>query len=83
MSFVTMEMNSQEFPLYITVELVDWRNERWVWRERCTRRVAACHSEGECEFRSPRNEKLDRNVLVTAESQDGRRVPIVSNCSSK
>lgn len=77
MSFVTLTVNSPEFPLYVTVELVDWRNERWVWRELIpdasqplTLRVS--------EFRSPRSEKRYwyRNILVTAESEDGRRVPI-------
>ena len=81
MSVLTMEIDSLEFPLYITVELVDWRNERWVWRD-----VVPDASQPVSlrigQFRSPRSEKRYwyRNVLVTAESQDGRRIPItVSN----
>lgn len=81
MSELTMEVDSLEFPLYMTVEIVDWRNERWVWRD-----VIPDSSQPVSlrvgQFRSPRSEKRYRyrNVLVTAESQDGRRVPItVSN----
>ena len=81
MSELTMEVDSLEFPLYMTVEIVDWRNERWVWRD-----VVPDASQ-------PLSLRLVSFVLqemksaigiaiflVTAESQDGRRVPItVSN----
>ena len=77
MSVLTMEIDSLEFPLYVTVELVDWRNERWVWRD-----VVPDASQPVSlrigQFRSPRSEPRYwyRNILVTAESQDGRRIPI-------
>ena len=61
----------------MTVEIVDWRNERWVWRD-VVPDASQPISLRVGQFRSPRNEKRYwyRNILVTAESQDGRRVPI-------
>jgi len=63
------------------VEVVDWRNERWLWKE-IVRDASQPVSIRMTEFRSPRTEKRYwyRNIIVTAESEDGRRVPItVSN----
>jgi len=78
MSSLTMDIESSEFPLYVTVELVDWRNERWVWREMIPDSSQPISIRIE-EFRSPRTERRYwyRNILVTAESADGRRVPVV------
>ena len=77
-SKLSMDISASELPLYITVELIDWRNERWVWRDvvpdlsqPLTIRLG--------EFRAPREENkfMYRNILISAESEDGRRVPIV------
>lgn len=77
MSEITMKVDSQEFPLYVTVELVDWRNERWVWRD-VVPDASQPVSLRVGQFRSPRTEKRYwyRNILVSAESEDGRRIPI-------
>lgn len=74
---LTLDIDGVEFPLYVTVELIDWRNERWVWREQVPD-ASQPISVRVAEFRSPRSERRYwyRNILVTAESEDGRRVPI-------
>ncbi len=80
-SNLRLDVDSSEFPLYLTVEVVDWRNERWLWKE-IVRDASQPVSIRMTEFRSPRTEKRYwyRNIIVTAESEDGRRVPItVSN----
>jgi hypothetical protein len=80
-SNLSIDVDSSEFPLYLTVEVVDWRNERWLWKE-IVRDASQPVSIRMTEFRSPRTEKRYwyRNIIVTAESEDGRRVPItVSN----
>ena len=76
-SNIALTIESAEFPLYLTVELVDWRNERWVWRDVVPDSSQPVSIRLE-QFRSPRDEDRYwyRNILVTAESEDGRRVPI-------
>ena len=73
---LNMSLNGSEFPLYLTVELVDWRNERWVWRDVVVDSSQPLSLRLE-QFRSPRDERkyLYRNIIVTAESEDGRRIP--------
>ena len=76
-SSISLSLDSSEFPLYLTVELVDWRNERWVWRDIIPDASQPINIRLE-QFRSPRDEPRYwyRNILVTAESEDGRRIPI-------
>jgi len=73
---VSMNLEGREFPIYLTVELVDWRNERWIWRDiiQDTSQPLVLRLS---QFRTPRDENkyLYRNMMVTAESEDGRRVP--------
>ena len=73
---ISMNLEGSEFPLYLTVELVDWRNERWVWRDIVLDSSQPLSLRLE-QFRSPRDETkyLYRNMMVTAESEDGRRIP--------
>ena len=80
LSKISIQLDSEEFPIFVTVELVDWRNERWVWRGLVPDASQPLDIRLE-QFRSPRSETQYwyRNVLVTAESQDGRRVPIIVN----
>ena len=77
-SKISLQLDSEEFPIFVTMELVDWRNERWVWRGLVPDASQPLELRLE-QFRSPRDDRQYwyRNILVTAESQDGRRVPIV------
>ena len=74
---VDLWLASDIFPLNVTIELVDWRNERWVWsgelRDASQPLALQVH-----QFRSPRGEMnyLYRNILISAEATDGRRVPV-------
>ena len=76
-SEVEVWVNSEIFPINVTIELIDWRNERWVWsgvlRDSSQPLQLQVH-----QFRSPREdaEHLYRNMLVSAEGLDGRRIPI-------
>ena len=74
---VSISFQGNDFPLYITVELVDWRNERWVWREE-VRDASQPLSLRVEQFRSPRKEKnyQYRGLLISGETIDGRRIPI-------
>lgn len=74
---VSIMFKGEDFPLYITVELVDWRNERWVWRKE-VRDASQPLSLRVEQFRSPRKEKnyQYRSLLISAETIDGRRIPI-------
>ena len=77
LSQISIQIDSEEFPMFVTIELVDWRNERWVWRGLVPDASQPLEVRLE-QFRSPRKERQYwyRNILVTAESEDGRRVPI-------
>ena len=76
-SVVEIWVVSEVFPINVTIELIDWRNERWVWsgmlRDASQPLRLQVH-----QFRSPREdaEYLYRNMLVSAEGLDGRRIPI-------
>jgi hypothetical protein len=74
---VSISFQGDDFPLYITVELVDWRNERWVWREE-VRDASQPLSLRVEQFRSPREEKncQYRGLLISGETIEGRRIPI-------
>lgn len=74
---VSIIFQGEDFPLYVTVELVDWRNERWVWRNE-VRDASQPLSLRVEQFRSPREEKnyQYRSLLISAETIDGRRIPI-------
>ena len=74
---VSIIFQGEDFPLYVTVELVDWRNERWVWRDE-VRDASQPLSLRVEQFRSPREEKnyQYRSLLISAETIDGRRIPI-------
>lgn len=74
---ISIIFKGDDFPLYITVELVDWRNERWVWRDEIRDSSQPLSLRVE-QFRSPREEKnyQYRNLLISAETIDGRRIPI-------
>jgi len=76
-SSVEFWVDSEVFPINITVELVDWRNERWVWSGELRDGSQPLTLQIQ-QFRSPRGERnyLYRNILVSAESTDGRRIPI-------
>ena len=74
---VELWISSEVFPINVVVELVDWRNERWVWNGELRDSSQPLSLQIQ-QFRSPRGEHnyLYRNILVSAESTDGRQIPI-------
>ena len=74
---VEVWIDSDIFPVTITVELIDWRNERWIWTGEVRDSSQPLKLQVN-QFRSPRGESFYRyrNILISAESLDGRRVPI-------
>lgn len=73
---IELRCESQVYPLTLTVELLDWRNEAWVWRG------TVKDSEGleltPRDFRQPRvqDQTFFRAITISAESFDGRAVSI-------
>ena len=74
---VELRIVSEVFPVNVIIELVDWRNERWVWNGELRDASQPLILQIQ-QFRSPRDEtkSLYRNMLVSAESMDGRQLPI-------
>ena len=71
-----LQCNSQTYPLMLTVELLDWRNEAWVWRGTIKGREQLALTP--TDFRKPRvqDRTFFRAITISAESFDGRAVPI-------
>ena len=76
-SVVEVWVLSEVFPINVTIELIDWRNERWVWSGVLRDASQPLHLQVH-QFRPPREDAdfLYRNMLVSAEGLDGRRIPI-------
>ena len=73
---IELQCKSQTYPLMLTVELLDWRNEAWVWRGTIKGREQIALTTSD--FRKPRvqDKTFFRAITISAESFDGRAVPI-------